>query len=165
MWTQLKAWLGLLPPVEQPVIEPPPPLDLFGRIEYNLGVLHDGQLQTYSVRQAMVTRLTMFSKDPVELSNWIAEAGRIVDTQTYVPEHWKSAVRQEMPFTLDDYMTHIGYVVDAKQWFTFNHSKITRLLEGFYKLDAGDDEYYNRMYTSVLRDVDTILEGMLSACN
>lgn len=165
MWTQLKAWLGFTPPAVEPVIEPPPPLDLYGRIEHNLGELLTQAMSTYHVRSAMSTRLSMYSKGPVELSNWIAETARIVDTQQYVPEPWKAAVRNEGTIMLDDFMTHAGYVVDVKQWLVFNKPQIVRLVDGFRALEPDDQEYYSRMYTSVLRDVDTILQGMLSACN
>lgn len=141
------------------------PADIFERIEHNLKELSNEIIITYKVKKAMSIRMTMSSSGPRELGNWLADSSRIVDTQEYVPESWKNALRVEREIILDDFMTHNGYVIDIAQWMNQNKPKIVRLLKGFSVLDIDDREYFQRNYTSVLRDVDTLLTSVAKACN
>lgn len=159
MWNALKDLFGF----SQPTV--PIPEDIHSRIEFNLGVLTDEVMKTYSVRKAMSIRLRMSSKSPKELSDWLSETGRIVDTAAYVPEPWKAGIRVEESYILDDYMSHGGYVVDMKSWYANNQPRIKRIVKAFKKLEEDDRDYYQRMYNSVLRDVDAILTGIKAACN
>lgn len=159
MWNALKDFFGFSKPVVQI------PEDIYSRIEFNLGVLNHEVIKRYSVRKAMTVRLKLSSTSPKQLSDWLAECGRIVDTEAYVPEAWKSAVRVEDFYVLDDYMTEAGYVVDMKTWFADNNPRMQRVAKAFKKLPEEDRDYYQRMYNSVLRDVDSILTGIVTACN
>jgi hypothetical protein len=140
------------------------PTDIYERIEYNLKELSNEVINAYKVKKAMAIRMTMSSSGPRELGNWLTESSRIVDTQEYVPESWKNALRVEGEIILDDFMTHNGYVIDMAQWMNQNKPKIVRLLKGFSVLDIDDREYFQRNYTSVLRDVDTLLTSVAKAC-
>lgn len=159
MWNTLKDFFGFAKPEVQI------PEDIHSRIEHNLGVLSDEVIKRYSPRKAMTVRLKLSSKSPKQLSEWLSECGRTVDTEAYVPEAWKSAVRVEDFYVLDDYMTESGYVVDMKAWFADNKPRMNRIVAGFQKLPEEDRDYYQRMYNSVLRDVDSMLTGIVAACN
>lgn len=154
MLKQLWGWLNPPPP------EPPQPDDIFARIELNLGALNHDVINQYSVRKAMGIRVRLASKSPKELSEWLSNAGRVVEKNEYVPEPWKASVRVQDNFVLDNWFTHEGYIVDPKAWLAENQPRINRLLKAFKKLEDDDLDYYQRNYNSVLLDTDFLLIGM-----
>lgn len=157
MLKQLWTWLNPPPP------EPPPPDDIFARIEHNLGVLTHDVMSKYNVRKAMQTTVTLSSKTPKELAEWLSNASRIVAKNEYVPEPWKAGVRVEDFYVLDNWFTYDGFIVDPATWLKENQPRITRLLKAFKKLEDDDKEYYQRNYNSVLRDTDFLISGIRAA--
>lgn len=159
MWKKLKAFMGLTKPATKP------PLDIVDRIEYNLGILSHDVIDRYDTRKAMTTRLVLSSESPRVLRDWIASAVHVMSSGDYASEGWKAGVRIERVVMLDDYLTHAGYVVSFPVWFEENNTRIQRIIDILKGMDVIDREYYQRMYTSVLRDVDAVLKAAVIACN
>ncbi len=159
MWKKLKAFMGLTKPATKP------PLDIVDRIGYNLGILSHDVIDRYDTRKAMATRLVLSSESPRVLRDWIASAAHVMSSGDYASEVWKAGVRIERVVMFDDYLTHAGYVVSFPVWFEENNTRIQRIIDILKGMDAIDREYYQRMYTSVLRDVDAVLKAAVIACN
>lgn len=159
MWNKIKTLVGLTKPAVKP------PLDMMERIEHNLGLLTNEVIDRYSTRKAMTIRLVLSSETPKDLREWLSTAGRVMSTEDYPSEAWKAGVRIERVIMLDDYMTHEGYVVRFPLWFEENRPRMKRIIDAYKQLDAFDRDYYQRMYNSVLRDMDALLKGALIACN
>lgn len=142
-----------------------PPEDIFERITNNLEVLTNGLIHKYSVRKAMAIKVILSSKNPTMLGKWTQDAGFVVDSESYVPENWKSGTRTLKEYTLDDFMSTKRYTIDPTWWLADNKGRIDRMLAAFAKLQPDDLEYYQRNYNSVIGDVDAILQGMVQACS
>lgn len=158
MWKKIKTLIGLTKPAAQP------PLDMMARIEHNLGLLTNDVIDRYSARKAMTIRLILSSETPKELRDWLSTTGHVMSTGDYPSDTWKAGVRIERVITLDDYMTHEGYIVNLPVWFEENRPRMKRILTAYAAADADNREYYQRMYNSVLRDMDALLKGALIAC-
>lgn len=159
MWNKIKTLLGLTKPAVQP------PLDMIERIEHNLGLLTNEVIDRYSIRKSLNIRVVLSSETPKELREWLSTTGRVMSNVDYPSEVWKAGVRIERGIILDDYMTHEGYVVRFPVWFEENRPRMERIIKAIHKLDEVDREYYQRIYNSVLRDMDSLLKGALIACN